>query len=303
MHIILLFLDGVGLGKKNPDTNPFLVAQLPTFDRLLDGARPVLSDKRRSSPVAELVPVNATLGMPGLPQSGTGQTALFTGVNGARVFGRHFGPHPPTTLRPVIESKNIFRQLKSAGKSVCFANAFPRPFFEYVRTGTRRLTVTTLACTMSGVPLLTAKELARDEGISADFTRTRWPELDHPEIHPVTPREAGHHLWQIALNHDFTLFEYWLTDVAGHSQKMKTATDALENLDSFLGGFLELFEPSRALLVIISDHGNIEDLSTKSHTRNPVPCIAVGSHRKEFVSGLRNLTHLTPSILNLIAHS
>ncbi|HTP12625.1 MAG TPA: peptidase, partial [Bacteroidota bacterium] len=166
-----------------------------------------------------------------------------------------------------------------------------------------RLTVTTLACMMTGIPLRTANDLMRDEGISADFTRARWPELGHPDVRPVSPREAGHHLWQLASKFDFTLFEYWLTDVAGHSQKMDTAIDALEKFDGFLEGFLELFEPANALLITISDHGNIEDLSTKSHTRNPVPCIAAGAHRKEFVNGIRNLTHLTPSILNILSNS
>jgi len=299
LRVILLFLDGVGIGKQDPSTNPFLSANLPALKALLGGAMPSLHEKRIRTESAELVPVNATLGIPGLPQSGTGQTAIFTGINGAKLFGRHFGPYPPTILRPIIETKNIFRQLKSRGNTVSFANAFPQRFFEYTNSGTRRLTVTTLACLMTGIPLLTAKELHRNLGVSADFTRTRWPELGHPEIQPVTPREAGRHLWRIARKHDFTLFEYWLTDHAGHSQNMKSAIDALENFDQFLGGFLEQFQRRSSLMIMISDHGNLEDLSVKTHTRNPVPCIAVGHRAHEFASSIRNLTHITPAILKL----
>lgn len=300
MRVILVFLDGVGIGNKNADANPFFSANTPTLTGLLGGSLPYSSYKRISSERAELVPVNATLGIPGLPQSGTGQTAIFTGINGARVFGRHFGPYPPTILRPIIESGNIFRRLRSRGRSVCFANAFPQRFFDYTNSGTRRLTVTTLSCMMTNVPILTAKELQRNEGISADFTRARWPELGHPNIRPVTPREAGYHLWHIGEKHDFTLFEYWLTDHAGHSQKMKLAVEALEHLDQFLGGFFEVFDERDSLFAMISDHGNLEDLSVKTHTRNPVPCVAVGRHRKDFVSTVRNLTHITPAILNLL---
>jgi 2,3-bisphosphoglycerate-independent phosphoglycerate mutase len=300
MRVILLFLDGVGIGKRNPRTNPFFSANIPALKSLLGDTLPSLANRRFHSSAADLVPVNATLGIQGLPQSGTGQTAIFAGVNGAKIFGRHFGPYPPTVLRPIIESKNIFRQLKSRGKTVCFANAFPQRFFDYTSSGTRRLTVTTLASMMAGVPLLTAKELRRNEGVSADFTRVRWPELGHPDIQPVTPREAGHHLWHIAQKHDFTLFEYWLTDHAGHSQKMKPAIDAIENFDLFLGGFLEGFRERDSLVILISDHGNIEDLSVKTHTRNPVPCIAAGQYAHEFVSSVRNLTHITPAILKLI---
>ena len=300
MRVILLFLDGVGIGKQNPDTNPFLSADLPFLRGLLGGSVPTIAKKKVSATSAELIPVNATLRMPGLPQSGTGQTAIFTGVNGAKVFGRHFGPYPPTILHPVIESKNIFHQLKSRGRSVQFANAFPQRFFDYTSSGTRRLTVTTLSAQMARVPLLTAYELRRDEGISADFTRARWPELGHPDVRPVTPQEAGHHLWHIALHHDFTLFEYWMTDHAGHSQKMKAATDALEKFDLFLGGFLEEFSWKDSLVVIISDHGNFEDLSVKTHTRNPVPCVAAGHHARDFVSSVRDLTHITPAIIKLL---
>jgi len=299
VRVILLFLDGVGIGKRDPHTNPFLAARLPILKELLGDSIPSLSNKRFRSIRTELVPVNATLRVPGLPQSGTGQTAIFTGVNGARLFGRHFGPYPPTVLRPVIETKNIFRQLRNRGKTVCFANAFPQRFFDYTSSGTRRLTVTTLACILTGVPLLTANDLRRNEGISADFTRVRWPELGHPDVEPVTPREAGHHLWHLAEQNDFTLFEYWLTDHAGHGQNMKLGIEVLESFDQFLGGIFEGFRNSDSLLVMISDHGNLEDLSVKTHTRNPVPCIAVGQHAHDFVSSVRSLTHITPAILKL----
>ena len=299
MRVILLFLDGVGIGKRNPKTNPFLCANLPVLKHLLNGDVPSQAQKRLHSSLASLIPVNATLSVPGLPQSGTGQTAIFTGVNGPKVFGRHFGPYPPTMLRPIIEAKNIFHQLKIRSKSVCFANAFPQRFFDYTSSGTRRLTVTTLACRMANVPLLAAKDLRQNVGVSADFTRTQWPELGHPEIRPVTPREAGHHLWNLAEKHDFTLFEYWLTDHAGHSQNMDHAVDTLERFDEFLGGIFEQCWLRDSLVIMISDHGNLEDLSVKTHTRNPVPCIAAGARAQEFVSSVRNLTHITPAILNL----
>ena len=194
----------------------------------------------------------------------------------------------------VIAEKNIFHQLKEIGKSVVFANAFPQRFFDYTESGKRRLTVTTLSCQLAGVPLLTANDLQRDEGISADFIRAQWPKLGHPEIKPITPRAAGKHLASIVLKHDFTLFEYWLTDHAGHSQKMAFAVEVLERLDEFLSGFLESFDPSNTLLMIVSDHGNIEDLSTKSHTRNRVPCILVGKHCHQFAkANKKSYSHYT----------
>lgn len=296
MRVLLLFLDGVGIGKSDGTINPFFKAHLPHLRSLLGGELPHSKLKRISTPRAELTPVNATLGVAGLPQSGTGQTAIFTGVNAPKFIGRHFGPHPTTTLRPVIEEKNIFRRLKSAHKSVCFANAFPKQFFEYTSSGTRKLTVTTLSCQFSDVPLLTSESLRQNEAISADITRTHWPKLGYPELPTISSEEAGQHLWSIAAKHDFTLFEYWLTDHAGHSRDMDFSVDILERFDGLLGGLLEKFDFANSLVVLISDHGNIEDLSTKSHTRNPVPCMVVGEKRKEFSAHIKNLAHITPTI-------
>jgi len=303
LHVVLLFIDGVGIGKKDADINPFFCARMPTLTKLCGGELQHTPFKNKSTNLAEVIAINATLGVSGLPQSGTGQTAIFTGVNGAKKFGRHFGPHPPSILRQVIAEKNIFSQLKTLGKSVVFANAFPQRFFDYTESGSRRLTVTTLSCQYAGVPLLNANNLQLNEGISADFIRTQWPELGHPEIKTITPKTAGEHLAHIAAKHDFTLFEYWLPDHAGHSQKMTFAVEVLERLDDFLSGFIESFNSSNTLLIIVSDHGNIEDLSTKSHTRNRVPCILVGKHRHQFVNRIKNLTHITPSIVRLFLDS
>jgi hypothetical protein len=236
----------------------------------------------------------------GLPQSGTGQAALFTGVNAAKLIGRHFGPYPPSTLHSLITEKNIFSQLKAKGCSVCFANAFPKQFFDYVASGKRRFSVTTLSCQHAGVEILDAEALRRDEAVSADITRGRWPELGYPDLPVITPRNAGRHLWNISRKHAFTLFEYWLTDYAGHGRGVTTAVEVLERFDGMLGGLLEDFVPKECTLILTSDHGNIEDLSTKSHTRNPVPCVIAGGKRTELRTVLRSLTHVTPALVSLL---
>jgi len=302
VRVIFLFLDGIGIGRANADVNPMFRANLPHLRSLLGGQLPHTRLRRISTRRADLVPLNATLGVPGLPQSGTGQAALFTGVNAPKLIGQHFGPYPPTTLHSLVEEKNIFRHLMSGGNSVCFANAFPKQFFDYVRTGTRRLTVTTLSCRFAGVPLMEADSLRNNKALSADITRMRWPSLGYPDLPVISPAEAGRHLWDITNRHRFTLFEYWLTDHAGHRQDMANAIEVLEIFDAMLGGLLECFDPAGTLLILTSDHGNVEDLSTKSHTRNQVPCLVLGRKRKEFLTGIRNLTHITPAILRLLGH-
>ncbi len=70
--------------------------------------------------------------------------------------------------------------------------------------------------------------------------------------------------------YDFTLYEYFLTDKAGHTQDRDRCEQVLRDLDRFLAAYLEAAPPG-ATTLLTSDHGNIEDLSTRSHTRNPVP--------------------------------
>src|SRR3990172_6655839 len=181
-RVIFLFWDGVGYGGRDPHVNPFFQARLPNLQSLLDGELPHLGRKRLTSKLATLLPLNATLRVEGLPQSGTGQASLFTGINAAKLIGRHFGPHPTTTLHPLIESKNIFRQLGEQGRTRCFANAFPRQFFEYAASGKRRLSVSTLACRYANLGLFDAEALSRDEAVSADITRVRWGELGYPHL-------------------------------------------------------------------------------------------------------------------------
>ena len=307
MRVLMLFLDGVGIGKKDPDVNPFLTARLPALRSLFDGELPTLRNRRLSSRYALVFPLDSTCGIPGLPQSGTGQTSLFTGENGPGLIGKHFGPYPYSTLKPVIEEKNIFRRLLQAGKSPYFANAFPQRFFDYAKLHKSRLTVTTLSCLYAGVPLLRAEDLRAGRGLSADITNAGWRQLGYPDIAPIEPAEAGRRLARLTANHDFVLFEYWKTDHAGHSQSMNEAIHVLEVFDSMLVGVIEGLDIQSTLLIITSDHGNIEDISTKSHTRNPVPVVLFGHRFDEVASLLQgsgrrpaNLSKVTPALLRFL---
>ena len=303
----MLFLDGVGLGLPDASVNPFGAARLPALRSLLGGAIPSSGQSFLSTTTASLVPLDATLGVEGLPQSGTGQTTLFTGVNAARMIGKHFGPYPYSTLRPVIQEKNLFKQLLAAGRQPCFANAFPQRFFEYMNHRRSHLTVTTLSCTMAGVPLLTARDLREGKGVSADITGAGWKELGYPDMRVISEAEAGQRLAELCVEHEFVLFEYWRTDKAGHSEDFAEAVESLERLDRMLGGVIEALDVRSTMLLITSDHGNIEDMSTKTHTRNPVPAILYGHNHAEIAARIHSapangvdLTRVAPLLMEYI---
>jgi len=53
-------------------------------------------------------------------------------------------------------------------------------------------------------------------------------------------------------------------------------------------------------VIITSDHGNLEDLSTRHHTENDVPTVVIGAERHRFAEGLHDLTGITPGILRVL---
>lgn len=252
------------------------------------------------SAAALVKPVNATLGVPGLPQSGTGQTTLLTGRNAPRLVGRHFGPYPYSTLRGLLAEYGIFRRLAERGKSVIFANAFPHQYFSYLEKHPGRVTATTQSWLAAGFPLNGAAELRGGNALSADITNQRWHRLGYPDMPVITPQTGGRRLATLAQRYDFVFYEYFYTDHAGHRQSMEEAVRILELLDEFLEGILDEWNPRDMLLLLTSDHGNLEDLSVRTHTRNPVPLVAAGRGHDRFARPITRLTHIIPRILDVV---
>ena len=119
----------------------------------------------------------------------------------------------------------------------------------------------------------------------------------------ITPSLAGERLSALSRDHDFVLFEYWKTDKAGHAMNRPEAVGVLETFDGMLGGILGSIDTQETLLVITSDHGNIEDLTTKTHTRHPVPLVICGAGAGAFAGGFgpeSDLTAVTPLLMEFI---
>ena len=300
MAVMMIFWDGVGFGKEDSASNPFFSANLPAFKNLLNGSVPSLQNRRLESSTASMTPVNTTLGIAGLPQSGTGQTAIFTGVNAPKLIGKHFGPHPFSTLIPVIREENVFVKLRRQDKTSFFVNAYPKRYFDFINSPRGKTPVVALSYLSSGRSLNQLEDITAGKALSADLTNEGLNSFG-AQLPVISPSEAGRRFARIARGYDFTLFEYFLTDKAGHSQKMKSATDMLERIDGFLTGILASFDQAKDILIFISDHGNIEDLSTKSHTRNPVPLIVVGGQRSFFSERVKKLTDITPTIVSFLS--
>ena len=304
MKFLFLFLDGVGLGADDPASNPFAAAPMPRLTALL-GGRKLLADGWQlpiTAKRATLLALDACLGVAGRPQSASGQATLLTGRNIPAELGEHYGPRPNPAIRRALENGNLFSKLHRAGRQAHLLNAFPERYFQQIDSGRRLPGAIAMAVRAAGIPLKTKDDLFAGRALSADFTARGWRTyLNFPDTPLLTPEQAGARL--AALTEDFAFFEYWLSDYAGHRREMESARQLLATLDAVLGGLLDAWDDEAGLILITSDHGNLEDLSTRQHTRNPVPAIVIGAPhlREAFSRNLRSLADVAPAILSLFA--
>ncbi len=287
MGVLLLFVDGLGLGHEDPEKNPLAVAETRWFRLFGTGwERPV------EGPPGLCVPTDATLGLPGLPQSATGQATLLTGINAARMLGRHAHSFCTPTLTALVAEASLFRTLTGEGRRVTFANAFTPRFF----AGRRRfLPVITVAALRAGLRLRTLQDLAESEAVYQDLTREKLVEQGY-DLPLISPEEAGAHLARLAAGHDFTLFEFFQTDLCGHSQERERAVEVVTHLDRFLTSLLSQVDLEETLVLLTSDHGNLEDLTSRRHTTNPVPTLLWGRGREEVARRIRGLMDIAPAV-------
>ncbi|MGH2399507.1 MAG: metalloenzyme [bacterium] len=291
---LLLFVDGIGLGPDDPAINPFAAVRTPTLTRLL-GRHLTSIEGRIQRDGAMLVPLDATLGVDGLPQSATGQTALLTGLNAPKLAGRHVTAYPTTQLKELLTQHNIFAQVRRLGGTATLANAYTSEYFAAVEAGRLRHAAITFSALSAGVELRNVDDLRAGRAVFHDLTNARlrsWG-YDVPEI---TPHQAGRNLGGIASGHHLTVFEFFLSDLAAHGRIPVAAEAVVEMMDALLGGVLEAIDLATTLVLMVSDHGNLEDRRNDVHTRNPVPALLVGSGRESVGSALHSLIDVTPAL-------
>jgi len=296
--VLMIFIDGVGIGENDSSKNIFFKRDFIFFNEVF-GDVPHLQNQCIEKNGKYIFPTDACLGVPDLPQSGTGQTSIFCGINAPKILGKHFGPYPHTTLVQKVQELNIFKTLLDIDKKVVFANAYPKVFFDYIDSGKKRLSVTSLSCLLSNVPLKNEQDLRDGNALSAEIDNNRWvSKLDY-DLPIIEPEIAAQRLFNLAGKNDFTLFEYFYTDHVGHFRIKDVAEEILTTLDKFLFYILSNL-PDDLTLLICSDHGNIEDMSVKMHTRNPALTISAGKYAEKLSSEITDLTQIKDSLLGII---
>ncbi|MCX8130800.1 MAG: alkaline phosphatase family protein [Clostridia bacterium] len=291
MRMIFLFIDGFGIGDRDSSKNPVFAASTPNLDYIFRNHL--------------VIPTDATLGVEGLPQSATGQTAIFTGVNASRILGRHLHGQPTETLKKIIYENNLFKELLKMGVKVTNSNVYREEYLKKMiddRERRYRPSVTSVMTLSSTLGFRTVNDYKEGKGVYHDITGKIIKESGY-DVDLITPVEAAERLFGISRGYDFTLYEHFMTDIIGHLMDMPLAVAEIELLDNFLGGLLKLVDLKEDIIIITSDHGNIEDISVKTHTYNRVPTIIMGNIPDKAMLKIESLTDIMPAVIEIFKES
>ena len=325
MRVLFLFMDGVGLGKDDPSINPFSSAPYPTIKSLLSGRKLIDQSVPFYSKDCTLLGLDARLGVPGTPQSATNQATILTGLNFPELLGYHYGPKPNAEIKmyfkqgimpkspstswiPEINLSNnsIFAKLIQSDHKVASLNAYPEKYFDHVNSGKRNHSVIPLALTSAGFSLFDQNDLFQGKAISADFTGQGWHDyLDLPQTPILSPYQTGKRIASLSENYDLSVVEFWESDHIGHKQDFEKATKMIEKLDFVIKGLIDTWNFEKGMILISSDHGNLEDLSTRKHTLNNVPAFLIGNSdcQQLFSEKVLSICDLAPFMHEIIVRS
>ncbi|MFN2494176.1 MAG: hypothetical protein ABR501_14970 [Pyrinomonadaceae bacterium] len=290
MSVLLLFIDGLGIGSRGPQ-NP------------LDGlerAEPLAHFRNEElSTVLDgiVVPTDSCLGVEGRPQSASGQTTILTGINAPAKLGYHKQGFPNAAMLEIIRDHSIFLQLARAGvQPITFANTYTKRFFD---ERPRWVSATTAAVEAAGLQFRTVADLKAGHALYHDFTNGLLIERGE-EVELRTPDEAATVLAKIVNQNRFTLYEYFISDKVGHAQDMQAARSVLQALAELIRGALARIDLNNTSVILTSDHGNIEDLSSRTHTLNQVPTIVWGANTNRIAGRIKSLADVTPAIVETL---
>jgi hypothetical protein len=254
--LVWLALDGVGHPQDAPGASAW-EQEVPALRPLIDGG----------------LALDTTLGVPGTPQSGTGQSCALTGCDAVRVMGEHFGPYPGPTLQKLLREESLPVRLTQAGGSAALLNFYPPGYFAAHEKRSRHgcfpfsFLAAGLALNPPGLPSVSPT-------LGLQYGSPWVSAVELSELHA-----QGREVARAAQTHDLLVLDLWLSDLLGHEGRPDAPPELLaagrrylQHLDALLSGLLD----GGARVVISSDHGNFEDLSIKGHTLARVPFAGSG---------------------------
>lgn len=288
--VLLFFIDGLGIGTRG-EHNPFSV--LPNLEPLAH----FKGDQSNIIYDGILSVTDPRLGVEGRPQSASGQTTILTGINVPATLGYHKQGFPNASMREIIAEYSIFLQLKNFGiEPNVFVNTYTPQFFETVP---RWKSATTCAVEAAELSFNRLPDLIGGFSLFHDFTNASLRERGF-DVSIFSPEKAGEILSRIVSRHRFTLYEHFITDKIGHAQDFDWAAKHFPELSLMIRSCLAQIDFEQTTVILTSDHGNVEDLSIRTHTLNDVPTIIWGRKSSEVARTIKTLANITPTIVKLL---
>ncbi|MEM9775889.1 MAG: hypothetical protein AAF902_15035 [Chloroflexota bacterium] len=297
----IFFIDGVGLGEPDPEKNPFVTADLPFFTGMFGPDWYLVDSGKRVSERATLVPTDAQLGVEGRPQSATGQAVILSGRNVSAAIGEHYGPKPNQAVRDELAKGSLFDDVVANGGRAALLSPYPHGYFAAIESGKRLYSSVPQAVVNAGLRLYGVDEIRAGEAVSPGFTGELWRTMLKVDDVPLyTLPEAGEKIAQLAADYQFSFFEHWPSDRFGHRGPLEDARAHLEKLDQVYSGLINAWDDANGLLIITSDHGNIEDKSRRTHTLNPVATVVVGERHEAIADQIHDLTDIAKVVRSFL---
>lgn len=289
MSVIIIFVDGVGIGKNDPDKNPCLSTKFKLFS-------PVQNLPNKGVQYS----LDACLNVDGFPQSATGQTTIYTGINAAQYIGKHLFGFPNAALKELLATQSIFIELKSLGYKCKFINAFRPVFFTSPELFKKmRLSVTSEMNRTAKLSFNDLHNIKKGMALYHDYTNKELIKKGF-KIPLLNAEKASTTLVNQSKIYDLVLYEYFLTDMAGHSKDMNYAISELDKIEELIFRTIEKLEYTKNSLVVCSDHGNLENIDIKSHTLNPA-YFAIWT--KDKIKNISSLSEIKSLILQIVKNS
>ncbi len=223
-----------------------------------------------------------------------------TGINAPKAVGRHINGFPTKTLKQLLKEHSLLKRLKDKGLRVTNANMYSKEYLAKISADGNKLNVsaTTLATFAAQIPFRLIDDMLVEKAVYQDITNELLIKRGF-DVPLRTPFNAGKILADLSKEYDFVLYEYFQTDLAGHSKDKIWCTKVLRDLNDMLEGLMANMDFENSLLVFTSDHGNIEDLSVSTHTLNKVPTILKGRNDEKLALKIRSIADIAPGIEDL----
>lgn len=300
-HILFIFVDGIGLGENNSETNPFAIADMPNLTALTGGQRWLNGIERHQRDRSVFVPTDPRLGIEGRPQSGSSQAVILTGKNVPEMLGRHYGPLPNKPIRELLDETNFFRTVKEHGDSAALVSAYPPQRLEGINSGKRLGSSIQYAAMAAGQTLFSTDDVISGKALTPEYTGYPWRDyLKVDDIPVYDPVEAGRKLVEISRDYRFAFHSNWMTDYVGHRGTLEQAVMMLETLDGVMAGILDAWDDDEGLVLFTSDHGNMEDMSHGKHSEADVPTLIIGNGKEQFADGFAQLLDFVPRMTQFL---